>query len=375
MRVLVVTSPGIGHIFPTITTAWALRAAGHEVLFASGGYYEAVARAGLPVVDTAPGVDFAAVFGGFFARRPEFAELTRDLGRGAPLAAELFAEVSSHFVAGTVELAGRWEPDLVLYTPLQGAGPLAAAVTGVPAVSHAIGLGDTAGLERHLSQQMAGHYDNYGAEPRDAVANLNTTPPSMRGAETASDGADWEMGYVPFNGGAVLPDWLLRRAVRHRVTVTFGTVFGQFGIGGLAPLVTAAADCDADFVLALGGADLSQLETLPDNVHPVGWVPLGALLEASDAVIHHGGAGTTLTTLSAGVPQLIAPQGADHFVNAEIAGKRGVATVAGLAEIDATRVGELLADTALRAAAAEVSAEMTRQPSPAALVPRLESLV
>jgi len=37
VRVLVTTSPGLGHTFATIPLSWALRAAGHEVLFATAG--------------------------------------------------------------------------------------------------------------------------------------------------------------------------------------------------------------------------------------------------------------------------------------------------------------------------------------------------
>jgi hypothetical protein len=35
MRVLFSVVPGPGHMFPTIALAWALRAAGHDVLYAT----------------------------------------------------------------------------------------------------------------------------------------------------------------------------------------------------------------------------------------------------------------------------------------------------------------------------------------------------
>ena len=37
MRALFVTSPGLSHILPTVPLAHALRAAGHQVLYATGG--------------------------------------------------------------------------------------------------------------------------------------------------------------------------------------------------------------------------------------------------------------------------------------------------------------------------------------------------
>ncbi|MFB7216957.1 hypothetical protein [Streptomyces sp. NPDC056227] len=48
--------------------------------------------------------------------------------------ARLFAEVSAPTVDRTIELARRRRPDVVLYTPVHGTGPPAAA--GVPAVIH-----------------------------------------------------------------------------------------------------------------------------------------------------------------------------------------------------------------------------------------------
>lgn len=51
--------PGLGHVFPTVRTAQAFQAAGHEVLYALGGYVEMTVTAGMAVVDTAPGVGSA----------------------------------------------------------------------------------------------------------------------------------------------------------------------------------------------------------------------------------------------------------------------------------------------------------------------------
>ena len=57
MRALFIASPGVGHAFPMVPLAWALRADGHEVLVATAADGLAVAQAGLPVVDLLPGLD------------------------------------------------------------------------------------------------------------------------------------------------------------------------------------------------------------------------------------------------------------------------------------------------------------------------------
>jgi len=320
MRVLITTPPGIGHIFPTIVTAWALRAAGHDVILATSTNHELASNAGLHVVDTAPGVDFYAVFGGFMAEhggafggRPdgeEPAELRADAG--IDLTARMFAVVGSKFTDETVRLVRQWRPDLVLHTTLDAAGPLAAAVAGVPSVVHTIGIAQPPALWTRLAQHFAGEYDRFGVAAPEPAAVLDVSPPSLR----VPDSIGWSMRYVPYNGGAVLPDWLREPRRRARVAVTLGSVVPRMaGVGALRPFLAGAGTVDADFVVTLGGADPADFGTLPDNVRLMEWVPLGALLAASDAVIHHGGSGTTLTSLNAGLPQLILPQGADQYLN------------------------------------------------------------
>lgn len=370
MRILIVTSPGIGHIFPTITTAWALRAAGHDVLVATGGHQDQVANAGLPVVDTAPGVNFAEVF----------TSALPDGWRGGAggtdidFATKLFAVVSGKFVDHTVRLARTWQPSLVMYTPLQGAGPLAAAVLGVPSVVHEISPAGGVLLVEPLAERMADQYDRFGVRFAPAAGLLDVVPPSLRGGAEPPIPLH-AMRYVPYNGGAVLPDWVLESRDRKRVVVTLGTVTPHMGgVTALRPFIAAAGKVDAEFVLALGGADLSELGALPDNLRPVGWVPLGALLRNSDAVIHHGGAGTTLTALDAGLPQFVLPHGADQFRNAQVVAASGAGALVSGEELDAGRLTDLLTDAVLAESAKRVAAEIAAQPAPAELVPTIVGL-
>ncbi len=373
MRVLITASPGIGHIFPAVSTAWALRAAGHDVLLATGGHHELAGQAGLQVVDTAPGVDFERIFRGFFAEHgvPAGDPAAERAAAAIDLVASLFAVVSKQFVDHTVRLAREWRPDLVLYTPMQGAGPLAARVAGVPAVAHTIGINQPALLWQGVARHLAAEYDRFGVTPAEAAAVLDVSPPSMR-----DDRADtWSMRYVPYNGGGVLPPWVLAPRERPLVTVTLGSVLPRMaGVGALRPFVAVAGAAPADFVITLGGADPAAFGSLPDNVSLVDWVPLSAVLANSAAVIHHGGAGTTLTALDAGLPQLLLPQGADQFLNAAVVAKAGAGAVVAPEELDANRIAELLADGPMRAAAQAVAGEMASQPTPADLVPRIIGL-
>jgi UDP:flavonoid glycosyltransferase YjiC (YdhE family) len=374
VRVLLTTSPGVGHLFPTVPLAQALRAAGHEVLLATSGHAAgAGANAGLAVYDVAPGVDMRAVFTGF---RPDIPfDHVRDAGReqAGRFAAKLFAHVSDVLVDGAVRAARAWRPDLVVHSHLDGCGPLVASMLGVPAVQHGVGLMRNPRAGEALREEMAETYRRHGVTGTPpAQAALDVAPPSLGQGEAHGIG----MRYVPYNGGAVLPEWLLHSPGRPRIAVTLGTVVPQFGgVGSLDVVVRAAKGMDAEFVLALGDADPSPLGELPENVRACGWIPLGALLWTCSLAVHHGGSGTTLTTVAAGLPHVVLPAGADQFINAEAVRGRGIGIAPDASEVDADLLGDVLADDGLRGAAAEVRAETEGLPGPADIVPKLVGLV
>ncbi|MCP2258740.1 glycosyltransferase, MGT family [Streptoalloteichus tenebrarius] len=367
MRVLLTSSPGIGHLFPLVNVAWTLRTAGHEVVVATAAKVtEAAVAAGLPAVDLRPDFDFEPIGAPF---RERFARLTPEdmTGRGIiEIGTELFTVVAEHLVERGVAFADHWRPDLVVHSPIDGVGPLVAARLGVPAVAHEFGV--TASRERRalLREKMAPVYERFGVTgepPRSAVISI--APPSMY---TGDDQA-WTMRYVPYNAGGALPEWLLVERTRPRVAVTLGTVFKN--VTALRSLVSAARELDVEFVLALGGADPSPLGELPDNVRVTDWVPLNALLAASDAIVHHGGSGTTMTAMTAGLPQIVLPQGADQHFNAVAVVKRGLGLAPEETALDADTVRTLFSDAALRSVAEEVRDEIEAQPTPIELVPRL----
>jgi len=64
-------------------------------------------------------------------------------------------------------------------------------------------------------------------------------------------------------------------------------------------------------------ADLSALGTLPDKVRVERYVHQPGVLDDVDVAIHHGGTGTLLACLAVGVTQVVTPQGAHQFMNAD----------------------------------------------------------
>jgi UDP:flavonoid glycosyltransferase YjiC (YdhE family) len=378
MRILITTSPGLGHILPTISFAHAARAAGHDVLYAAGGYVDAVSDAGLQVVDASPGTDYAEVFTTAGAELgPQMAAARDDLRKTVEIALKMFAKVSEPTLETVVRVADKWQPDVVLHTPMQAAGQLVAGKLGVPLVMLELGMGRSRGfgdMGDITYGELREHFERHGvAEAPKPSVKLSVTPPSVR--EPEQSGSEWLMRYVPYNGGAVVPEWLLDEPDRRRVLITLGTVVPHAGLGPVEPIIAAASKVDAQFVLALGDVDLTSLGELPGNVRAVGYLPLGALLASCDAAIHHGGAGTTMTTVDAGIPQIVVPHGADQFINADTVQENGLGQRATVADVDVSLIERLLDDEQWRANARRMRDEVRAMPSPADVVARLAAFV
>lgn len=378
MRILFISLPGIGLAFPMVPLAWALRTAGHDVLLATAGQAMAVEHAGLAVTDVAPGY-----------RLPE-GTLERLRASAHPVGAgqivrppvELFTQMSASLVDLAVELAQAWRPDLVVSCQLDGAGLVVAGALRVPLVSHRFGFFRSDGLLRDYHALLADDFRRHGVDqPPLPNATIDVAPPSMAvRPPDDSDAAEpvWPMRHIPYNGSGRFEPWQTTPPAlrRQRIAVTLGTVAPMVtGVNVVGRIIAAATGLDAELVLALGdGIDLTALGPLPETVRTTGWTPLNTLLPSCAALIHHGGAGTTLAALDAGVPQLILPNGADRFLNADVVSRRGAGLRADDAEIGTALLERLLRDEHLRATAAEVRAEIHTMPPPAHLVTQLTEL-
>ncbi|SCL33559.1 UDP:flavonoid glycosyltransferase YjiC, YdhE family [Micromonospora rhizosphaerae] len=365
---LVASAPLIGHVFPLLPLALALRDAGHDVLVATAADGLAAARSGLPVRDVAPAFDFGRIARGVMLRHPLVAraELAGTAGtRGAAL---LFGQVNDELADGMVALAQEWSPDLVVYEPFAVAGALAAARVGVPAVRHENSLFDGRELVRVTTERLTGALRRHRVAtiPPPAAA-IAVAPPSV----ATQDG--WPLRYDSYAGGGELPDWLREPGDRPRVLVSRSTVAGPGGAGPMRAVVAAADRVDAEFVLVRPNGRLSR-SALPANVRTVDWIPLAAALPASAALVHHGGAGSVLGALVAGVPQLATVGPGDRRFNATLAANRGAGIAAPARGITAETLSRLVTDAELAAAAVKVSREIAAMPPPAELVARIESL-
>ncbi|RKT19332.1 UDP:flavonoid glycosyltransferase YjiC (YdhE family) [Streptomyces sp. 1114.5] len=374
MRVLFAGVPGAGHLFPLIPLARAMSELGHEVAVTSMDGGEPVAASGLPYLPLTPGVDWGReIREAGRTKRPELLQRTIETNSADREAfVPLAAHVNSAVADAAVELATQWRPDLVVYDYQFPVALLAATVLAVPAVQHDLGFVRTPRLRALMLAEMADTFARYGVDPLPQPAEtIDLAPPSMAGPEPYG----CFLRPVAYNGDGALPVPLAAPAHRPRVAVTLGTVPPKTdGLTRIERVIAAAADTDADFVLATGDLDLATLGTLPDNVHAHGWVPWRALLDTCTAAIHHGGSGTALAALDAGIPQLALPDGSDRHINAHAVRDRGAGLSATAEEIGPALLDRLLTDTALARTAREVSAEIARMPSPTTVAKQLTAL-
>jgi MGT family glycosyltransferase len=125
--------------------------------------------------------------------------------------------------------------------------------------------------------------------------------------------------------------------------------------------------------------DPSALGPQPENVYVERYIPQSQVLPLCDLFVSHGGSGALLGALSAGVPMLAIPQGADQFINAERVVEAGLGLRLMPSELSSEAVSRtarrLIDDVQFRDAARVQQAAIAEMPDPSAVVPVLEALV
>ena len=363
MRALFVANPMLGHVLPLVPLATAFRDAGHEVVFTTAADgVGAAGKAGLPVRDVAPGLKVQRVLLGALLRRPRM--MRRELAGegGTDVVGHLFAPLNERMAEGTLALADDWRPDLVLHEGLAPVGALAAARRGVPSVLVDALLFDGRDLFASVSRHLDGLARRHGLDtipaPSDAVV---TAPPSLVGPRGGRP-----MRHVSAGRGEV-PDRLTRAGARPVVLVSRSTVEDPRPDRMMSRVVEVAADADVDVVLVRPDRGAARRQ-LPPNVTTTDWLPFADVLPHVAGIVHHGGAGTLMAALAAGVPQVVVPGAGDRTVHARLVAERGAGLAVPTAEISAATLERLVTAPELRAAAREVAAEIAAMPPPGELV-------
>jgi UDP:flavonoid glycosyltransferase YjiC (YdhE family) len=291
---------------------------------------------------------------------------------------ELFGRLATVAMLPSMErIVAGWEPDIVVRDPCEFASAVIAHQFGRATAQVAIGLAEVEwgsidvaapALEAHRlglvdelrrSPYLTRFPASLDPSPFPDTRRFSVPPPEPRGRVP-----DWW-------GGSHAP----------LVYVSFGTVLGHMSIAAEAyrAAMKAVAGIDARVLLTVGRRfDASELGRLPGNVHVEAWVDQADVLAEADAVVCHGGSGTTFGALGAGVPVVIVPLFADQFVNGQRVAAAGTGLVVDtgresggrcrpLSPDDAPRIAEALetvrSGSSYREQARRVAAEMAAAPT------------
>jgi UDP:flavonoid glycosyltransferase YjiC (YdhE family) len=389
MRILCTTIALRSHFFPLVPLAWALRAAGHEVQVAAQPPVLAeVTRTGLPAVEVGAGYDFmTGIKEVLSSGKVGSSSAPPDMRERVVVPHVRTAEA---MVADLLPFAQHWQPDLVLAEPTTWAAPVVARAVGAPLVLHTWGP-----MPAELWADVQSEKDVRANWPKALVEFLDKAdvPLGPDYADCVVDPCPEPLlaerlpkrqpaRYVSYNGSIVAPDWLNKRGPRPRVCLTWGTTSREFagadGLQGHQKILAALADLDVEVVATLGQADRESPGMSPERVRVLDWIPLSMLLPTCDAIINQGGPGTVLAAAAYGVPQLIVPHFSAQPLGAELLTSTGAGVSLKPDELEAESVldavRELLDGQAVRACARALREEIHRQPSPAEIVPILESL-
>ena len=373
MRILFTSSPGWGHVHPMVPLALAFRERGDEVLWATGS--DAAVRLEAEGLTTAhAGIGERQGMAEFYQRFPEVHDVAPP-ARPDFTFPRLFGTIrAASMLADLVPVARTWQPDLVVSDTAEFAGPVAAALLGVPFVSHSFGGLLPEPRVAAAGDAVAALWTEHGLEPRPYGGMyihryVDIYPPSLQPAERPHVTATQLLGPGPFAtaGEDVLPEWVTASGGAPLVYVTFGTVFSNDA--ALTAVVEGVRDLDVRVIVTVGPhGDPDSLGAQPDHVHVARYVPQHQLLPACAAVVSHGGSGTFLAALAAGLPQLCVPQAADQFFNAAAAVRSGAGRALQPDEVDPGAVREsvqrLLADPGYAAAARGIGGEIASMPAP-----------
>jgi UDP:flavonoid glycosyltransferase YjiC (YdhE family) len=315
MRALLTTHRGAGHFGPLVPFAHALRRAGHDVLVAAP-------RPAGPMVVRA-GFDFHPVDEADPADEAPIYEQVRSLGPEAAnelMLRDLFGRIrGAAALPATLEAVAGWGPDLVVHEISELAGPAAAARYGV---AHArVGIGLAIGEEWGVGA-MNEALDDLRARIGAAGGRmerspyLTLAPPSL---EFPSPQPRRALRFRdPAGGVRPLPDFW-DRGDAPLVYVSFGSAAPSFEFFGrlCRAVLDAVADLPLRILFTIGDqSDPEALGPLPPSVHVERWVPQADVMPHAAAMVGHGGSGSTLMAMAAGVPLAVVPLFADQPYNA-----------------------------------------------------------
>jgi len=148
------------------------------------------------------------------------------------------------------------------------------------------------------------------------------------------------------------------------------------GFFAIAREALAALGLRAVFLV---GRDVNVAGLAARDVAVVPFAPLSEVLAHATAVVHHGGFGTTATTLRAGLPALVVPRAFDQVWHGARVAALGAGRCVPWRSLDASRLGaelrQVTGDASLRARAAELARRLAGEDGVGTATSRIEALL
>lgn len=363
MRILFVCNPLYGHLNSMLPLARAAQSAGHDVVVTTAADVAHLAHdEGLAVWPI--GITHAEAGGNRQASWLDY-----------------FEAGARRRIAQLMPRCAAWRPDLVIHEETELAGPVVAATLGVRSVVHGLGpmpparLLDwfAAALERLAPKGRAGEF----LDAWRRATCLQPCPPGL-GMDPEPIWRD-VLPLRPTTPGRVADQALVRRMERlphtRTVFVTLGTVYSG-NTAALAAAVDGLRGRRVNLIVAVGPeGNPASIEGHGDHVLVERLVPLDSVLARCTAVVSQGGSGVMLGALAHGLPQLMLPQGADQFRNAELAVRSGAALALAPREATPGAIGEaarrLLEESAFAGAARRLRDQIAAMPDAGAAIAAL----
>jgi UDP:flavonoid glycosyltransferase YjiC (YdhE family) len=380
MRILIATNALTGHFHPLLPFTDACQRAGHELLVvAPESFAPAVADAGLPH-HPCPDVSAEARA----AAMATMSGLSPDQA-ATRLGVEIFSRLGPRAALPCMtDAIHTWRPHVILRETAELASLLAAEREDLPHVTVRIELAAVIdrGTREHATQ-VAQMRAEAGLPPaRDSEwlrrgPYFTLVPASLEDPATPGS-ADTLRFRAPRQHPRTQPPWL-PPGDDPLIYLSFGTVAGMAPpYSHLYPTaIDALASLPIRLIVGLGDTgDPAALGPLPPHVRVERWLPQDQAMPHAAAMVCHGGAGSVITGLAAGVPMALLPLFGDQPDNARRVAALGAGiALDGPAATDTLpqAVRTLLKDGSYRQAAQRLAAEIHHLPPVDQAVTELEA--